>query len=93
MTIDAAPGIGRILKQASMGWLSIVPACRLNNPLGSERAPMALGFHTERVSEPAEISPALRRALDVNTSRCPVNIGFICSQYPVYDQWVGRSAE
>src|SRR5260370_24937328 len=39
----------------------------------------ALGFHTERVSEPAEIIPAY--------------IEFICCQYPVYGQWVGRSAE
>ncbi len=50
----------------------------------------ALGFHTERVSEPAEIIPALRRALDVNTSGRPAYIEFICCQYPVYGQWVGR---
>jgi thiamine pyrophosphate-dependent acetolactate synthase large subunit-like protein len=53
----------------------------------------ALGFHTERVSEPAEIIPALRRALDANTSGRPAYIEFICCQYPVYGQWVGRSAE
>jgi thiamine pyrophosphate-dependent acetolactate synthase large subunit-like protein len=47
----------------------------------------ALGFHTERVSEPAEIIPALRRALDVNTSGRPAYIEFICCQYPVYGQW------
>jgi thiamine pyrophosphate-dependent acetolactate synthase large subunit-like protein len=50
----------------------------------------ALGFHTERVSEPAEIIPAVRRALDVNTSGRPAYIEFICCQYPVYGQWVGR---
>ena len=50
----------------------------------------ALGFHTERVSEPAEIIPALRRALEINTSGRPAYIEFICSQYPVYGQWVGR---
>src|SRR5438445_13623971 len=50
----------------------------------------ALGFHTERVSEPAEIIPALRRALDVNNSGRPAYIEFICCQYPVYGQWVGR---
>jgi acetolactate synthase I/II/III large subunit len=50
----------------------------------------ALGFHTERVSEPAEVIPALRRALDVNASGTPAYIEFICSQYPVYGQWVGR---
>ena len=50
----------------------------------------ALGFHTERVTEPAEIIPALRRALDVNNSGRPAYIEFICCQYPVYGQWVGR---
>ena len=53
----------------------------------------ALGFHTERVSEPAEVIPALRRALEVNTSGRPAYIEFICCQYPVYGGWVGRSAE
>ena len=37
----------------------------------------ALGFHTERVSEPAEVIPALRRALDVNKSGRPAYIEFI----------------
>ena len=50
----------------------------------------ALGFHTERVSEPAEIIPALRRALEINNSGRPAYIEFICCQYPVYGQWVGR---
>ena len=53
----------------------------------------ALGFCTERVTDPAEIIPALRRALDVNTSGRPAYIEFICCQYPVYGGWVGRSAE
>ena len=39
----------------------------------------ALGFHTERVSEPAEVIPALRRALDVNKSGRPAYIEFILS--------------
>jgi thiamine pyrophosphate-dependent acetolactate synthase large subunit-like protein len=53
----------------------------------------ALGFHAERVSEPADVIPALRQALDVNTSGRPAYIEFICCQYPVYGQWVGRGAE
>ena len=53
----------------------------------------ALGFHTERVSEPAEVIPALRRALDVNASGRQTYIESICCQSPVYAQWVGRSAE
>ena len=38
-----------------------------------------LGFHTEWVSEPAEVIPALRRALDVNKSDRPAYIEFILS--------------
>jgi acetolactate synthase-1/2/3 large subunit len=53
----------------------------------------ALGFHTERVTEAAEVIPALRRALEINASGKPAYIEFICSQYPVYGGWVGRSAE
>jgi acetolactate synthase-1/2/3 large subunit len=53
----------------------------------------ALGFHTERVSEPAEIIPALRRALAANATARPAYIEFICSQYPVYGQWVGRGGD
>ena len=39
----------------------------------------ALGFHTERLSEPAEVIPALRRALDVNKSGRSAYIEFILS--------------
>ncbi len=49
-----------------------------------------LGFHTERVSEPSEVEPALRRALEVNQSNRPAYIEFLCSQFPVYGEWVGR---
>src|SRR5260370_37761730 len=36
----------------------------------------ALGFHTERVSEPAEIIPALRRARRIKAARRPAHIAF-----------------
>ena len=49
-----------------------------------------LGFHTERVSEPSEVVPALRRALEVNESNQPAYIEFLCSQFPIYGEWVGR---
>ena len=49
-----------------------------------------LGLHTERVSEPSEVIPALKRALAVNESGQPSYIECICSQYPVYGQWVSR---
>ena len=53
----------------------------------------ALGLHTERVSEPAEVKPALQRALAANESGRPAYIEYLCCQYPVYGQWVGRSME
>ncbi len=63
--------------------------------LGNDQIDMAqvlghLGLHTERVEEPEKVVPALRRALSANESGQPSYIEFICSQYPVYGQWVGR---
>ncbi len=49
-----------------------------------------LGFHTERVSDPAQVVPALRRALDANKENRPAYIEFLCSQYPIYGEWTGR---
>lgn len=53
----------------------------------------ALGLHTERVSDPAEVRPALQRALAANASGRPAYLECICCQYPVYGQWVGRSTD
>lgn len=53
----------------------------------------ALGLHTERVSEPSEVIPALQRALAANASGKPAYLECLCSQYPVYGSWVGRSME
>lgn len=50
----------------------------------------ALGYHTERVTEPSEVGPALKRALAANDSNQPAYIEFICSQYPIYGRWVSR---
>ncbi|MDP6549876.1 MAG: thiamine pyrophosphate-binding protein, partial [Dehalococcoidia bacterium] len=50
----------------------------------------ALGYHAERVTEPSEVVPALKRALAANDLEQPAYIEFICSQYPVYGRWVGR---
>jgi acetolactate synthase-1/2/3 large subunit len=49
-----------------------------------------LGLHSERVREPSEVVPALERALAANESGQPSYIEFICSQYPVYGQWVSK---
>src|SRR5260370_21570154 len=42
----------------------------------------ALGFHAERVSEPAEIIPALRRAARRHTSGSTAYIPVICRHAP-----------
>ena len=49
-----------------------------------------LGYHTERVTEPSEVIQALQRALSANESGQPSYIEFICSQYPIYGDWVAR---
>ena len=50
-----------------------------------------LGLNAERVSDPAEVIPAIERALAANETGQPAYIEFICSQYPVYGQWVRSS--
>jgi len=52
----------------------------------------AQGYHAEDVTEPSEIIPALRRALDANAKNQPAYLEFICAQYPVYGNWI-RDAE
>ena len=42
MTIDAATGIARILKQEGVEWVSTFPVCRVNNALGREGIPMIM---------------------------------------------------
>jgi thiamine pyrophosphate-dependent acetolactate synthase large subunit-like protein len=48
----------------------------------------AVGFHAEDVKTPAEIIPALRRALDENAKGRPAFLEFICSHHPVHGGWV-----
>jgi len=48
----------------------------------------AIGEHAERVEEPDEIAPALKRAFKANRSGRPAYIEVICCQYPVYGMWV-----
>lgn len=50
----------------------------------------AVGFHAEDVSEPSEVIPAIRRALDENAKGRPAYLEFICSHHPVHGGWVGR---
>ncbi len=46
-----------------------------------------IGWQTERVTEPAEVSAALKRAFAANRSNKPAYIEVIASQYPVYGDW------
>ena len=48
------------------------------------------GFHAERVTEPDALAAALRRALAANDDGVPAYIEAVCSQFPVYGQWVTR---
>ena len=50
----------------------------------------ALGIEAERVEDPDEIAPAIKRALKVNSSSKPYLIEAICCKYPVYPTWMGR---
>jgi acetolactate synthase-1/2/3 large subunit len=47
----------------------------------------AMGYYAEHVTDPADIAPALRRALDENAKDRPAYLEFICSQYPVFGAW------
>ncbi len=48
----------------------------------------AVGFHGEDVTDPKEIVPALKRALDENAKGRPAFVEFICSHHPVHGGWV-----
>ena len=49
------------------------------------------GFHAERVTEADALPAALERALAANNDGVPAYIEAVCSQFPVYGQWVTRS--
>jgi acetolactate synthase-1/2/3 large subunit len=46
------------------------------------------GIHSERVEDPDEVAPALKRALKENEAGRPAFIEVICCKYPVYGQWL-----
>ncbi|HMH54482.1 MAG TPA: thiamine pyrophosphate-dependent enzyme [Candidatus Acidoferrum sp.] len=52
----------------------------------------AVGFHAEDVTQPAEVIPALKRALDENAKNRPAYIEFISSHHPVHGGWVRGGA-
>ena len=47
-----------------------------------------MGYASEDVREPAEIIPAIKRALDENEKGRPAYLEFICSRYPVFGKWI-----
>lgn len=52
-----------------------------------------LGIHAERIDDPKEIGPALRRAADENARNRPAYVEVICSQYPIWGVWAGLAAK
>jgi len=52
------------------------------------KAVAAMGYYAKDVTEPSQIVPALQRALDENARGCPAYVEVLCSQYPVFGQWV-----
>jgi acetolactate synthase-1/2/3 large subunit len=52
----------------------------------------AVGFHAEDVTQPSEIIPALKRALDENAKGRPAFLEFISSHHPVHGGWIRPGA-
>ena len=57
------------------------------------KAVEALGEHAERVDDPKDIVPALKRAFDENSCGRPAFLEVICSKYPVWALFVGGTAK
>lgn len=56
--------------------------------LNMAKALEAMGEYAERVEDPDEIAPALKRAFKVNRSGRPAYIEFICCKYPIFGRWL-----
>jgi acetolactate synthase-1/2/3 large subunit len=61
------------------------------NEIDMAKAIREFGLHTERVTEPGAIAGALQSALAANDNGQPAYIEVVCSQFPVYGQWVTRT--
>jgi thiamine pyrophosphate-dependent acetolactate synthase large subunit-like protein len=57
------------------------------------KAVQALGYYAEDVTHPAEIIPAIRRALAENAQGRPAYLEILCSQYPVFGGWVDAAGK
>ena len=47
----------------------------------------AIGYFSERITEPSQIIPALEKAFAENKRNRPAYLEFICSQHPVFGDW------
>jgi thiamine pyrophosphate-dependent acetolactate synthase large subunit-like protein len=63
---------------------AVTPSTQLN----MAKAVEALGEYAERVEDPDEVIPALKRALKENAAGRPAYLEFICSQFPVVGPWL-----
>jgi acetolactate synthase-1/2/3 large subunit len=54
----------------------------------SAKVAEALGMAAERVDDPDEVGPALKRALKANAKGEPYLVEVICCKHPVYPGWV-----
>jgi acetolactate synthase-1/2/3 large subunit len=63
---------------------SVTPSTTFNSATIVE----GIGIWAERVVDPDEVAPALKRALRENQSDKPAFIEVICSQYPIYGSWL-----
>jgi acetolactate synthase-1/2/3 large subunit len=54
----------------------------------SAKVAEALGIDGERVDDPDEVKPALKRALQANEKKNPYFLEVICCKYPVYPAWI-----
>ena len=48
----------------------------------------AMGYYSERVFDPAEVIPAIKRALEQNEAGKPAYLEIICSKWPVFGAFV-----
>lgn len=56
--------------------------------LSTARMMEGLGMHSERVEEPDEVIPAIKRAIKVNRSGKPAFLEVITLKYPIFGRWI-----
>jgi acetolactate synthase-1/2/3 large subunit len=59
-----------------------------SSTLSTAKMVEGLGMYNERVEEPDEVIPAIKRALKVNQSGKPALLEMITLKYPIYGSWV-----